>query len=144
MFSKSCEYGIRASIYVAKHSLKNRRVSLKEVALHTASPPAFMAKILQKLVRTEVLSSLKGPTGGFFVPLEKVEKVSLLSIVLAMDGDGIFEDCTLGLRKCDGQKPCPMHFKFIKIREEMRETLGNTSLKSLAEDVSEGVTFLKR
>ena len=144
MFSKSCEYGIRASIFVAMRSLKNQKVSLKEVALHTDSPPAFMAKILQKLVRTEVLSSQKGPSGGFFVPLEKIENISVLSIVLAMDGDGIFEDCTLGLRRCDGQKPCPMHFSFIKIRDEMKEALEANTLKSLAEDVSEGVTFLKR
>ena len=144
MFSKSCEYGIRASIFVAKRSLKNQKVSLKEVALHTDSPPAFMAKILQKLVRTEVLSSQKGPSGGFFVPLEKIENISVLSIVLAMDGDGIFEDCTLGLRRCDGQKPCPMHFSFVKIRDEMKESLEANTLKSLAEDVSEGVTFLKR
>ena len=142
MFSKSCEYGIRASIYVAKNSLKGRKVSLKDVALHTDSPPAFMAKILQKLTKTEVLSSMKGPTGGFFVPLDRIEDISLLTIVLAMDGDGIFEDCTLGLRRCDGQKPCPMHFAFVKIRQEMRESLETKSLKSLADEVSDGITFL--
>ena len=144
MFSKSCEYGIRASIYVAKHSLKHRKVSLKEVAEHTDAPPAFMAKILQKLTRPEILSSFKGPTGGFFVPLEMIDKVSLYDIVLTMDGAGLFEDCTLGLRKCDGQKPCPMHFKFSKIRDEMKTDLKATTLKFLAEQVSDGVTFLKR
>ncbi len=144
MFSKSCEYGIRASIYVAKNSLKNRKVSLKEVAKHTDSPPPFMAKILQKLTRTEILSSMKGPTGGFFVNLDDLERISFLSIVLAIDGNGIFEDCTLGLRKCDVEKPCPIHFKFSKIRDEMRETFETTTLRSLAEQVSDGVTFLKR
>lgn len=144
MFSKSCEYGIRAAIYVAKHSLKNEKVSLLEVAKHTDSPPAFMAKILQKLTRTEVLSSNKGPNGGFFITDDHLHSVSLLNIVLAMDGDGIFENCTLGLRRCDGQKPCPMHFSFVKIRDEMRETLQRATLKSLAEEVSDGITFLKR
>lgn len=144
MFSKACEYGIRASIYVAKHSLKNRKVSLKDVAKHTDSPPAFMAKILQKLVKTQVLSSFKGPTGGFFVLPEELKNLTLLSIVLAIDGEGIFENCTLGLRKCDGQKPCPMHFKFIVIRDEIREMLQGASLQSLAEEVSDGITFLKR
>ena len=144
MFSKSCEYGIRASIYVAKNSLKNRKVSLIEVAKHTDSPPAFMAKILQKLTRTDIISSFKGPTGGFSIALDNLEKISLLNIVLAMDGDGIFENCTLGLRKCDVEKPCPLHFKFRLIRDEMRETLESTSLRSLAEQVSDGITFLKR
>ncbi len=144
MFSKSCEYGIRASIYVAKNSLKSRKVSLLEIAQHTDAPPAFMAKIMQKLTKTEVLSSSKGPNGGFFVAVEDLNHISFLSIVLAMDGNGIFENCTLGLRKCDRQKPCPMHFKFIVIRDEMREMLETTTLKSLAEQVSDGVTFLKR
>ena len=144
MFSKSCEYGIRAAIYVAKHSLKNDKVSLRAVAKHTDSPPAFMAKILQKLTRTEVLSSAKGPNGGFFITEDHLNSVSLLSIVLAMDGDAIFEDCTLGFRRCDGQKPCPMHFSFGKIREEMRESLESATLKSLANEVSDGITFLKR
>lgn len=144
MFSKSCEYGIRASIYVAKNSLKNRKVSLKEVAHHTDAPPAFMAKILQKLTKTEVLSSTKGPNGGFFVEVENLDHVSFLNIVLAIDGNGFFENCTLGLRKCDSQKPCPMHHKFVIIRDEMREMLETTTLKSLAEQVSDGITFLKR
>ena len=133
MFSKSCEYGIRAAIYVAKHSLRNEKVSLIEVAKHTDSPPAFMAKILQKLTKTGILFSQKGPSGGFFITDDHLATVSLLSIVLAIDGDGIFENCTLGLRRCDDQKPCPMH-----------HNLNQTSLKSLAEEVSDGVTFLKR
>lgn len=144
MFSKSCGYGIRASIYITKQSLKSRKVSLIEVAQHTDAPPAFMAKILQKLTKTDLLSSLKGPGGGFFVPVERVEAVSLYQIVLAIDGDGIFENCTLGLRKCDGQKPCPMHFKFSLIRDEMKADLQQTTLRFLAEQVSDGVTFLKR
>lgn len=144
MFSKSCEYGIRASIYIAKNSLKSRKVSLREVADHTDAPPAFMAKVLQRLTKSNIMSSSKGPNGGFYFPTENIEKVSLLNIIISMDGDGIFENCTLGLRKCDGQKPCPMHFKFIKIRDEMKETFSLTSLKSLAEEVSDGVTFLKR
>ena len=144
MFSKSCEYGIRASIYIAKNSVKNRKVSLREVAEHTDAPPAFMAKVLQRLTKSSNMSSSKGPNGGFYFSLENIEKVSLLNIIISIDGDGIFENCTLGLRKCDGQKPCPMHFKFIKIRDEMKETFDSTSLKSLAEEVSDGVTFLKR
>jgi Rrf2 family iron-sulfur cluster assembly transcriptional regulator len=144
MFSKSCEYGIRASIYVAKNTLKSRKVSLVEVAKHTDSPPAFMAKVLQKLTKLNILSSSKGPTGGFFVEIENLKKISVLSIVLAIDGDGVFANCTLGLRRCDGQRPCPMHFKFIKIRDEMKEMLEDSTLQLLAEQVSDGITFLKR
>ncbi len=144
MFSKSCEYGIRSSIYIAKQSMKNRRVSLKEISEAIVSPEAFTAKILQKLTKTNVIRSVKGPNGGFFVDVQDLRRIKLWNIVFAIDGNSLFEDCSLGLKKCNAEKPCPLHFKFIGIREEIRETLEKTTLKSLAEDVSLGNAFLKR
>ncbi|MBF8457072.1 Rrf2 family transcriptional regulator [Kaistella sp. G5-32] len=144
MFSKSCEYGIRASIYIAKQSLKERKVSQMEIANAIASPVAFTAKILQKLTKTNVLRSSKGPNGGFFLDQKDLDDVKLWDVILAIDGDGLLEDCTLGLRKCNAFKPCPMHNSFVKIRAEIRETLEGTSLRFLAEEVSDGISFLKR
>ena len=51
MFSKACEYGIRASIYIAQQSLLDRKVSLKEISEAIESPTAYTSKILQKLTR---------------------------------------------------------------------------------------------
>ncbi len=144
MFSKSCEYGIRASIYIAKQSLEGRKVSQKEVALATDSPEAFTAKILQKLTKTNVINSAKGPNGGFFVLESDMDKVKLWNIVFAIDGNSLYEDCSLGLKKCNDKKPCPLHEKFKKIRDEIRENLEKTSLKSLALGVAVGTSYLKR
>lgn len=144
MFSKSCEYGIRAAIYVAKQSMKDRKVSLKEIAKSTDSPEAFTAKILQKLAKSNIIRSVKGPNGGFFVEFQDLENIKLLNIVYAMDGKSLFEECSLGMTECNALKPCPLHAKFVKIREEIKETLQSTNLKALAEDVSEGFSFLKR
>ncbi|MBN8623397.1 MAG: Rrf2 family transcriptional regulator [Flavobacteriales bacterium] len=144
MFSKSCEYGIRASIYVAKQSVKERKVGQKEIAKAIDSPEAFTAKILQKLTKTNVIRSAKGTNGGFFVETGDLERVKLWNVVFAIDGNSLFEDCSLGLRKCNAQKPCPLHHKFVKIRAEIRETLEKTTLKSLAEEVSIGAAYLKR
>ena len=144
MFSKSCEYAIRASIYVAKQSLKDRKVGQKEIAKAIDSPEAFTAKILQKLTKTNVIRSTKGPNGGFFVETGDVERIKLWNIVFAIDGNSLFEDCSLGLRKCNAEKPCPLHSKFVKIRAEIKDALEKTTLKSLAEEVSVGIAFLKR
>lgn len=144
MFSKSCEYGIRASIYVAKQSLKDRKVSQTKIAKSIDSPVAFTAKILQKLTKRNVLRSTKGPNGGFFLDPKDLDDVKLWNVILAIDGDGLLEDCSLGLRKCNAFKPCPLHHSFVKIRAEIRETLEGTSLRFLAEEVSDGISFLKR
>ncbi|UOE40380.1 Rrf2 family transcriptional regulator [Chryseobacterium suipulveris] len=144
MFSKSCEYGIRASIYIAKQSLKDRKVSQKEIAKSIDSPEAFTAKILQKLSKTNVIRSMKGPNGGFFVDGSDLERVKLWNIVFALDGNSLLEDCSLGLQKCNAEKPCPLHHKFVGIRAEIREALEKTTLRALAEDVAVGSSYLKR
>ena len=46
MFSKSCKYGIKATLFIAQKSQHDERVSLKEIAAAINSPIAFTAKIL--------------------------------------------------------------------------------------------------
>lgn len=65
MFSKSCEYGIRATAFVAVESKKNHRVSLRMIAKAIDSPVAFTAKILQQLASHGIISSVQGAMGGF-------------------------------------------------------------------------------
>jgi Rrf2 family iron-sulfur cluster assembly transcriptional regulator len=65
MFSKACEYAIRATIYIALQSQESKRVTLKDIAKEIDSPEAFTAKIMQQLVKRGIVDSLKGPTGGF-------------------------------------------------------------------------------
>lgn len=144
MFSKSCEYGIRAAIYIAKQSMKNRKVSQTEIAKSIDSPVAFTAKILQKLSKMNVIRSSKGPKGGFFLEIPDLDRVKLWNIVVAIDGNSLLEDCSLGLQKCNALRPCPLHASFVKIREDIRITLEGTSLRFLAEEVSGGLAFLKR
>ena len=55
MFSKACEYGIKASTYIALQSLQDKRVSLKEIAEEINSPVAFTAKILHQLAKNNIL-----------------------------------------------------------------------------------------
>lgn len=144
MFSKACEYGIRASIYIAEHSLLDRKVSLKEVAHAIESPAAYTSKILQLLSRNNIVKSDKGPTGGFSIEIHNLNHIKLSTIVLAIDGDDIYIGCGLGLSICNEKQPCPVHNQFKAIRDELKKMLENTSLKSLAEDFDKGLTFLKR
>ncbi len=144
MFSKACQYGIKASVYIASQSAVGNRVSLKEIASNIASPEAFTAKILHQLAKQDILTSLKGPTGGFEIPKGRAEKIKLSNIVAAIDGDSIYLGCALGFDSCDALKPCPMHKKFVAIRDSLRVMLENTSLFELANGLDIGVSFLKR
>ena len=144
MFSKACEYGIRAAVYVTLQSLEERRVSFNEIAKEIDSPIAFTAKILQQLTRNNIIHSVKGPTGGFEIEREDMDMVKLSMIVKAIDGDKIYTGCGLGLKECNAQKPCPLHDKFLDIRTDLRNMLESTSLFELATGLEVGLTYLKR
>ncbi len=144
MFSKTCEYGIRASIYIAKQSLIDRKVGLKEVADAIESPAAYTSKILQLLSRNSIIKSDKGPTGGFSMDRQSLNEITLSTIVRAIDGDDIYKGCGLGLNKCNEKEPCPVHNRFKLIRNELKKMLETTTVQSLAEDFEKGITFLKR
>ncbi|WPP51952.1 RrF2 family transcriptional regulator [Catalinimonas niigatensis] len=144
MFSKACEYGIRATIYVAVQSLEDKRTSLKGIANEIGSPVAFTAKILQQLVRNKIMSSVMGPAGGFQIEKKKIDQITLSQIVDAIDGDSIYRGCGLGLKECNTAQPCPVHDKFARIRDELKYMLNNTTLFELASGLETGLTFLKR
>jgi Rrf2 family protein len=144
MFSKACEYGIRAVIYIASKTSQSSRVSLKEIAEKIDSPEAFTAKILQQLSRSGIIDSVKGPTGGFAIRKKEVKEVKLIEIVLAIDGNQIFEGCGLGLTACSETEPCPVHFEFKAIRDGLKKMLEEANIHELSEGMIQGLTFLKR
>ena len=144
MFSKACEYGIKASVYIIDHSLKNEKVSLKEVANAIGSPEAYTSKILQQLSRNDIIKSEKGPTGGFSMDKTKIEQINLSTIVSVIDGDAIYKECGLGFHQCDERKPCIIHRQYKTIRNDLKTMLENTLLVDLTEDIDKGLSFLKR
>ena len=144
MFSKACEYGIRASIYIAEQSLLERKVSLIEVASAIESPTAYTSKILQLLSRNFIINSDKGPTGGFSMDKKELDKIKLSDIVFTIDGDSIYNGCGLGLKQCNEVMPCPVHNQFKLIRDDLKKMLEKTTVKALALDHEKGLTFLKR
>jgi len=144
MFSKACEYGIRAATYIAMQSLEGRRVSLKEIAEKIDSPVAFTAKVLQLLSKNKIVDSAKGAHGGFEITRRQIDEIMLSQIVNAIDGDTIYAGCGLGLKECNANKPCPVHDKFVEIRNDLKQMLENTSLYEMTAGLEVGLTYLKR
>lgn len=144
MFSKACEYGIRATLYIAEQSQQENRVGIKSISEAIESPEAFTAKILRELVKVGIIHSSKGPNGGFEILPKKMEDLRLAEIVLTIDGDQIYHGCGLGLKECNALQPCPVHDQFVKVRDELEAMLESTKVKDLTGAILEGRTFLKR
>lgn len=142
MFSKACEYAIRSSIYVASQTLSGNRVSLIDVAQKIESPEAFTSKILQKLVKHNIIRSVKGPGGGFEIDINSLENIKLKVIVEAFEGD-VLNRCSLGLHECSDMQPCPFHYKYKPVKEKLLHIFENTSLGDLMKGFQDGKTYLR-
>ncbi len=143
MFSKTCEYAIRAMIFIAQKTREGDRIGIKDIARGIDSPEHFIAKILQELSRKGIVQSAKGPNGGFYLDNVSMNR-SLADIVRAVDGDKIFRGCGLGLRQCSESQPCPIHHEFKKIRLGLFEMLDNSKVGAFTDALEGSLAFLKR
>ncbi|WP_309613853.1 Rrf2 family transcriptional regulator [Flavobacterium sp.] len=142
MFSKSCEYAIKAMIFVAQKSKDEVRVGVKEIAKGIDAPEHFIAKILQDLGKKKLVNSVKGPNGGFYMDQINL-KSSIADVVKAIDGDGIYKDCVIGLKLCSEKNPCPVHFEFKEIKKNLITMLEENTIADFNDKLDTGKFFLK-
>ena len=143
MFSKTCEYALRALIYITQQTKNGGKIGIKDIATGIDSPEYFIAKILQDLSRKGFVQSAKGPTGGFYLDEISLNR-SLASIVKEMDGDKIFTGCALGLKECSETHPCPVHNEFKNIRNNLYKMLNNMKVGDFVDQLDSQIAFLKK
>lgn len=143
MVSKTCEYGIKALLFVAQKSEVSGKVGVREIAKAIDSPEPFIAKILQDLARKGLVLSSKGPSGGFYLD-KKGLKTTLAEIVYAIDGDKLFTGCGLGLKSCSAKNPCPIHDQFVDVRKQIKTMMESTTLGDYPAALELGQKVLRR
>lgn len=137
MFSASCHYGLQAMFYIALHSNDEKNVDLNEIAAEQNIPKHFLSKILQLLVKHKLLVSMKGPTGGYKLN-RPADEITLIEIVEAIDGLDIFNQCGIGFRKCNPDKPCPIHHDYKRIRDRVFQLFKDKTLVTLNKEIKNG------
>lgn len=137
IFSKSCEYGLQAVLYISLHP--GKLVGLKEMAANLSVPAPYLSKILQMLAKRRILRSVKGPGGGFEINPE-LKNPTLADIVGAIEGMEIFDRCGIGLKFCTDENPCPIHEKYKAFREEIRKMLSEKTIQEYGEEIKAGGT----
>jgi len=150
LFSKASEYAIRALLHVIENdSLAN--FSPRQVCSEAGIPEAFARKALGEMAKAHIIKGTRGPGGGYqFV--KALSEVSLLDIVMVVDGQNAFTECPMGLRcstqmplddlasceTCSFTKPecglsnlCPMHELWKELRQSVIRYLESTTLQHI-------------
>ena len=141
MLSNSSKYALNAVLYLAVHSTYENKILAKEISESTKIPRAYLSKLLQELTRHNLICSVRGPHGGFYLTDEN-RAVSLLQIVTLIDGDNRLTSCVLGLHKCDNKNPCPLHDLVGETKTNFVKNLEETTVQDLVADIKEGKSFL--
>lgn len=141
MLSLTCKTAIKAVIYLASKFKTGDKAGIKEIAEFINASEHTVGKMLQTLVKEEVINSSKGPTGGFYISA-KQKNQSIIKIINAIDGQDVFDECGLGLSKCSATHPCPIHNDYKIIRDQFKTMCQQKKVSDLYETVNDGLAYL--
>ena len=141
MLSNTCKTAIKAVIFLCSKFDTKGNASLKEIAEYINANEHTVGKILQILVKQNIIKSIKGPSGGFYISKEQQQQ-SIINIVEAIDGKEIFSSCGLGLSKCSSSHPCPIHDEYKKARDIIEKLFRQKRVLDLCEPVNMGLAYL--
>lgn len=141
MISNSSKYVLKAILYLAVNTAEEEKILAKDLSGPVNVPQAYLSKLLQELVRHNLISSVRGPRGGFYLT-EENRNVRLMEIINVIDGNSRLTSCMLSLHKCDDKNPCPLHDLIGDTKSNFIRNLKETSVQDLVEDVKVGKSFL--
>lgn len=141
MLSLTCKTAIKAVIYLASKYESGERTGIKEIGEFIEASEHTVGKMLQTLVKEEVINSAKGPNGGFYITA-KQKKQPIINIVEAIDGKEVFKQCGLGFSKCSSTHPCPIHNDYKEVRDLFEKLCRDKKMTDLCEPVNNGLAYL--
>lgn len=129
MFSGTAQYALRATVYLAEQN-GERPVPVDEVAGALGIPRNYLAKILNDLARADILASVRGKHGGFWLARPPGE-ISLLDVVQVFDRVDEQRKCLLGRSSCSDDDACPAHARWKQIGMEVARFVRETTVADL-------------
>ena len=141
MLSLTCKTAIKAVIYLASKFEAGEKIGIKEIAAFIDGSEHTVGKMLQTLVKNEVILSAKGPAGGFYITTRQIRQ-PIINIIEAIDGKDVFKQCGLGLSKCSATHPCPIHDEYKAVRDLFEKLCRQKKVLDLCEPVSDGLAYL--
>ncbi len=128
-------------IYLSSKFDAEQNAGIKEISEYINASEHTVGKILQTLVKQNIINSIKGPSGGFYISKEQ-QKQPIINIIEAIDGKQIFKSCGLGLSKCSSSHPCPIHGIYKESRDIIEKLFRQKKVLDLCEPVNDGLAYI--
>ena len=130
--TRETDYAIRCVLYLVDNPGKVMMVD--SIAKEKLIPRSFLAKIVQKLTKADIVSSFRGVKGGFKLS-RSPDQISLLNVIEAVEGPVAVNRCALDKNMCTLSNSCTVHPVWIELREKLEGLLSQHTFQDLsAED----------
>ncbi|MCH8495495.1 MAG: Rrf2 family transcriptional regulator [Balneolales bacterium] len=135
LISTGSQYVLTALILIGRKP-EGETMSASELAEILNSPTAYLSQMLAKLQEPGIIGSRRGASGGVFIA-KPLKSIRLIDVVTALEGDGFFRKCFLGIDGCGHIEPCPFHDNWTEHRTKIKVWLTKTTLFDLCNGVND-------
>jgi Rrf2 family protein len=129
LLSRQADYAVRLVFELAKR--EPEQANTRDVAAEHRVPEAYLHKVVQRLSRAGLLSTLRGPHGGIRLS-RPPSQVSLRDVVEAVDGPIAFNRCQKWPGDCSDSEPCPIHSVWQHLSDVLTQSMEEVTFDVLA------------
>jgi Rrf2 family protein len=133
--TKKADYGLIAMRHLAQHADLGA-CSAKDLAEMYGMPQEALAKILQKLVRSQLLTSQHGTNGGYLLARDP-RKISAFEVIRAIEGPLFLTSCTTEKGDCQHTDRCTVREPLRKVGRSIEEVLTKLTLWEITEEAEQ-------
>ena len=127
--SKKADYALLALRHMAGRPDRGA-VSARELSEAYDLPPELLAKVLQKLVRGRLLTSVQGIRGGYGLA-RPAEGISVADVIQAIDGPLTVTACSETNHSCEQYSKCNIRDPLWQVKDRIVAALSETSVADL-------------
>jgi Rrf2 family protein len=127
--SQTAEHALRAVLYLARQP-DGARVPAEVIADALSAPRNYLSKTLGTLAKAGVITSARGPNGGFRLAVP-AGQLSLARVIGAFGESNGSPVCVAGGKPCDSVNPCATHERWSAVQAELLAPMERTTIADL-------------
>jgi len=128
-FSKATNYALHTMLFMLAEA-PNKPVGVQYLAERQGVSPAYLSKILSKLVKAGLIDSVSGAHGGYMLGAQKKD-LSFLDVIHAIEGTASLFNCCL-----DDKTECLIQKVMVSAEQAMEEKLKMQKIVDLADQLA--------
>jgi Rrf2 family protein len=131
MISNTADYALRALLLLARENVP-RAVRADVIAERIGAPRNYIGKVLNAVAKAGLITSARGPSGGFALAIPANE-ITIGRVIDLFDGVATNPRCMMNSGPCDPSHPCSAHDVWKAVSSARRSPFNSTTIADLLE-----------